>query len=142
MTLLTRRDLTILAAAAAAAASGSAYAQTAPSGPPGVKATVLMDKDLEGFPLQMTRLTLVELAPGSSIPRHNHPGAQEIVFGMDGALTLDVDGQGTKLIKAGDVLLLPAGLTHFPRAEGSSAKVLAIHSITDKNKPFRVEVKV
>jgi quercetin dioxygenase-like cupin family protein len=90
----------------------------------------------------MTQLTLVDLAPGISIPRHLHPAAQEIAFGMDGALTLDVEGQGTTIIKAGDVLLIPAGVPHVPVGDNSSAtRVLFIHSITDKNKPFRVGVK-
>jgi quercetin dioxygenase-like cupin family protein len=139
MITLTRRDLGILAAIAAA--SSTSYAQNAPYGGEGVKLNILVDQDLPGFPSQNTRLTLVELASGSSIPRHHHPAAQEIVFGLDGMLTVDVDGQGTKLIKAGDVVLLPAGLIHFPRAEGTNAKVIAIHSITDKSKPFRVDVK-
>ncbi len=90
----------------------------------------------------MTRLTLVDLAPGISIPRHYHPAAQEIAFGIDGALTLDVEGQGPKIIKAGDVLLIPAGIPHVPSGDASSAtRVLFIHSITDKDKPFRVDLK-
>ena len=142
MTLLTRRDLGILAAAAAAIASNSANAQPAPYAGQGVKLNIIIDKDLEGFPLQMTRLTLVDIAPGISIPRHLHPAAQEIAFGMDGALTFDVEGQGTTIIKAGDVLLIPAGVPHVPVGDTSSAtRVLFIHSITDKNKPFRVDVK-
>ena len=142
MTTLTRRDLNILTASVlAAVASGRAYAQTAPSGSQGVKVNIIMEPDLAGFSPQTTRLTLVELASGSSIPKHMHPFAQEIVYVLDGTLVIDVDGQGTKQLKAGETLLLPAGLGHFPRAENSSAKVLAIHSITDKTKPFRVDLQ-
>jgi quercetin dioxygenase-like cupin family protein len=142
MTSLSRRDLNILAATAlAAVASGRAYTQTAPYGIQGVKVHILMEPDLAGFAPQTTRLTLVELALGSSIPRHMHPSAQEIVYVLDGTLVIDVDGQGTKRLGAGETLLLPAGLGHFPRAENDSAKVLAIHSITDKNSPFRVDLQ-
>jgi len=49
MTLLTRRDLGILAAAAAAIASNSANAQPAPYAGQGVKLNIIIDKDLEGF---------------------------------------------------------------------------------------------
>ncbi len=141
MTTMSRRDLNLLVATAlAATASGRAYAQTAPYGSQGVKATVIMDPDLAGFSPQTTRLTLVEIASGNAIPRHMHPFAQEIVFVLDGTLVIDVEGQGTKNLKAGETLLLPAGLPHFPRATNASAKVLAIHSITDKTKPFRVEL--
>jgi quercetin dioxygenase-like cupin family protein len=142
MTLLTRRDLAFLAAAAAAAASNApAHAQNAPYGGQGVNLKVIVDQELAGFPLQMTRLTLIEFAPGSSITRHHHPAAQEVVFGMDGGLMIDVEGEGKKIIKAGDVLVIPTSVVHFPHAEGTSAKVLAIHSITDKSKPFRVDAK-
>jgi quercetin dioxygenase-like cupin family protein len=141
MTTLSRRDLSILATSAlVAAASGRAHAQTAPYGGQGVKVNIIMEPDLAGFSPQTTRLTLVEIASGSSIPKHMHPFAQEIVFVLDGTLVIDVDGQGTKNVKAGETLLLPAGLGHFPRATNASAKVLAIHSITDKTKPFRVDL--
>lgn len=138
MITLTRRDLGILAAIVAT--SSASYAQNAPYGQ-GVKLNILLDQDLPGFPSQNTRLTLVDFASGGTIPRHFHPAAQEVVFGVDGIVTIDVDGQGTKLIKAGDVLLLPARVIHFPRAEGTTGKILAIHSITDKTQPFRVDAK-
>ena len=137
MIVLTRRDLGILAAIAAS--STASYAQ-APYGGDAVKSKIIVDQDLAGFAGQNTRLTLNEIASGGAIPRHHHPAAQEVVFGLDGALTLEVDGQGTKIIKSGDTIVLPAGLIHLPRAEGTHAKFLAIHSITDKSKPFRVDV--
>jgi quercetin dioxygenase-like cupin family protein len=139
--LLKRRDLGVLAAAVAAAASSLAWAQQAPYTGQGVKPNILLDKELEGFPLQMTRLTLADFGQGGSVPLHNHPAAQEIVYGIDGAVTFDIEGRGTTIVKAGDVLLIPAGVVHTPHSDSSSSRVLFIHSITDKNKPFRVDVK-
>jgi quercetin dioxygenase-like cupin family protein len=139
MTSLTRRELGMLAAALSAVAASSPANAQLRSGP-GAKYTTLINQDLEGFPLQMTRLTLMDVAPGTVIPRHYHPGAQEIAFVIDGALTLEVGNQGAKIIEAGNVLLIPTGIPHKPRTDPSKpARVLFLHSITDKNKPFLVE---
>jgi quercetin dioxygenase-like cupin family protein len=138
MTSLTRRDLGILAASVAA--MNPVHAQIL-SGP-GAKYKEILARDLEGFPHHMTRLTLMDVAPGTQIPWHYHPAAQEIVFGLDGALTLEVDPPAATIIKAGDVLLIPAGTLHMPRPDASRpARVLFIHSITDKTKPFLLELE-
>jgi quercetin dioxygenase-like cupin family protein len=142
MTSLTRRDLAILAAAAAvASATDPVHAAQIRSGP-GAKYNELLTKDLKGFPLQMTRLTLMDVAPGTQIPWHYHPAAQEIVFGLDGELTIELDPPTVTTIKAGDVLLIPAGTLHMPRPDPlKPARVLFIHSITDKTKPFLLELE-
>jgi quercetin dioxygenase-like cupin family protein len=140
MASLTRRELAAFAAAAAAASSANADSGQIRSGA-GAKYTELLANDLKGFSLQMTRLTLMDVAPGTQFPRHYHPAAQEIAFGIDGAFTLDMHLHGPRIVDAGDVLLIPAGITHTPSAHPSRhARVLFIHSITDKTKPFLVEL--
>jgi quercetin dioxygenase-like cupin family protein len=139
MASLTRRELAVLAAAAIAVRMGSARGQIR-SGP-GARYTELLAKDLEGFSRQMTRLTLMEVAPGTQIPPHYHPAAQEIAFGIDETFTFEIHPHGLRTIKAGGVLLIPAGITHLPRADHSRpARVLLIHTITDKTKPFLIEL--
>ncbi|MGA7323616.1 MAG: cupin domain-containing protein [Rhodomicrobium sp.] len=141
MTSLTRRDLAILAAAVAAATTSDTADAQLRSGP-GAKYKEILAKDLQGFPLQMTRLTTMDVAPGTQIPWHYHPAAQEIVFGLEGVITFEVDPPAIRTIKAGDVLLIPAGTLHKPRPDASSpARVLFIHSITDKTKPFLLELE-
>ncbi len=140
MTTLTRRDLAMLAAAVAAAATDSADAQIRSGS--GAKYKEILAKDLQGFPLQMIRLTIMDVAPGTSIPWHYHPAAQEIAFGLEGVMTFEVDPPAVRTIKAGDVILIPAGTLHMPRPDASStARVLFIHSITDKTKPFLLELE-
>ena len=141
MASLTRRELGILAAAAMAVAGRMDSAGGQIRSGRGAKYTEILAKDLEGFPLQMTRLTLMDVTPGTQIPRHYHPAAQEIAFGIDGTFSLDIHLQGAKIIKAGDVILIPARISHLPLAHHSRhARVLFIHSITDKTKPFLVEL--
>jgi quercetin dioxygenase-like cupin family protein len=141
MTSLTRRDLGMLAtAAASAAAIGSSFAQLR-SGP-GAKYNEILARDLKGFPLQMTRLTLMDVAPGTEIPWHYHPAAQEIVFGLEGVLMIEINPAAVVTVKPGDVIVIPSGTLHMPRPDTTRpARVLFIHSITDKTKPFLLELE-
>jgi len=72
-----------------------------------------------------------------------HPGAQEILYVIDGSLTVEVEGQEAKVLIAGDVVLAPAEVPHTVRNEGTSvtAKGVVIHSRAAKDKPFVVVVK-
>jgi quercetin dioxygenase-like cupin family protein len=140
MESLTRRELAVLAAAALAGRVNSANGQIRAGS--GANYNEILANDLKGFSLQMTRLTILEVAPGSEIPWHYHPAAQEIIFGLDGVLRIEQDPPATATIRAGDTLLIPAGTLHKPRPHASStARALFIHSITDKTKPFLLELE-
>ena len=141
---LVRRQFLHLAGAAVAApiASGLVWAQ-APQGAP--KATQILREDLkgQGNQVQETVVTVVEVPPGKGVPWHMHPGAQEILFGLEGSLTVEVEGHGAKTIKAGETGLIVAEVPHTVRNETASAiaRVVVVHSRSDKDKPFRVDVK-
>jgi hypothetical protein len=42
-----------------------------------------------------------------------HPAAQEILFVIEGSLTVEIEGQGTKVLKAGEIALMPAEVPHL-----------------------------
>ncbi len=111
----------------------------------GPKATELLRSDLlgQGSKVQESVVSVVEFQPGRAAPWHMHPGAQEIVYGLDGAVTLEVEGQVTKTIKAGDVALTPADVPHLVRNDGAiiAARILVLHSRANKEKPMLVVVK-
>jgi quercetin dioxygenase-like cupin family protein len=111
----------------------------------GPKATQLLQSDLLGQDNQVQEsvVSLVEFQPGRGAPWHMHPGAQEIVYGLDGAVTLEVEGQAAKTIKARDVALTPADVPHLVRNDGANiaARILVVHSRADKQKPMLVTVK-
>jgi quercetin dioxygenase-like cupin family protein len=126
--------------AGALAAMGPAHAQIRSD--PGAKYKEILANDLKGFNLHMTRLTLLDAEPGSKIPWHYHPAAQEIIFVLNGMLRIELDPPVTASIKAGGTFLIPAGTLHKPQPDASSpARVLFIHSITDKTKPFLLELE-
>ena len=137
---LVRREFLYLtgAAAMASAASRSAEAVVGPD------PTELLRSDLVGQDQKVaeTLVTVVAFAPGAVSTWHIHPGAQELVFGLQGKLTLEIDGKGTKSIGAGETSLVPADVAHTVRNEttGEPAKILVVYSRSDKNSPVRVDV--
>ena len=137
-----RRFLQIAGAAlTASAASPAAWPQT-PSGAP--KGSQILRRDLEGQgqKVEETVVTIVEFPPGAAAPWHAHPGAQELLFGLDGQLTVEVDGQPLTTINVGDTGVIPGDVLHTARNESTSAaKVVVVHSRSDKAKPLIVVAK-
>jgi uncharacterized cupin superfamily protein len=73
---------------------------------------------------------------------HMHPGAQEILFVIEGSVTVEIEGQTPTVLKAGQIALMPAEIPHLARNDsGGGARALVTHSRADKDKPFVVVVK-
>lgn len=111
----------------------------------GVKMTQVLRSDLQGqgSRVQESIVTNVEFPPGQGAPMHFHPGAQEILYVLEGNVTVERDGLEAKVIGAGEVALTGADVPHSVRNEGTSmtAKVVVFHSRADKQKPLLVPVK-
>jgi quercetin dioxygenase-like cupin family protein len=124
------------------AMSQAVLAQVQQAGP---KLVQILRKDLEGQgqQVQETIVSAADFAPGSTSPWHMHPGAQEVLLVREGALTVEIDGQGTRVIKAGDGGIIPAEVAHLARNESASvgAKAFVVHSRSAKDKPLLVVVK-
>jgi quercetin dioxygenase-like cupin family protein len=131
-----------LAVAFAGPASKTVRAQG--YGPTGPKFTQLLRSDLQGQgnQVQESIVTLAEFQPGQASPWHIHPGAQEILYVLEGTVTAEVDGQAGATMKAGELLLIPAETPHLVRNDGASAtaRAHAAHSRADKEKPLLVAV--
>jgi quercetin dioxygenase-like cupin family protein len=143
MMLVRRRFLHLAGAAIAVpAAPRIALAQAAQGTP---KLTPLLKADLHGQSqkVQETVVNLLEMAPGVGAPWHMHPGGQEIIFVLDGNLVVEVEGQATKEVKAGEIILIPAEIPHLARNDSidTMAKALVTHSRADKDKPFLVVLR-
>src|SRR6266545_632187 len=123
---LRRRDFLYLSGIAATipAASGTVTAQAPQAGP---RLTQILRTDLEGQgqAVQETVVSVVEFAPGSTAPWHMHPGAQELLYVMEGKVTIEVEGQGTKVIEMGEIGAIPADLVHLARNESTSVNAKA-----------------
>ncbi|HKX06188.1 MAG TPA: cupin domain-containing protein [Methylomirabilota bacterium] len=79
--------------------------------------------------------TIVELAPGTTAPRHTHPG-EEIIYVLDGTWEYTVEGKPPATLKAGDVLFIPAGTIHSARNAGTGRAAELATYIVEKGKPL------
>jgi quercetin dioxygenase-like cupin family protein len=82
---------------------------------------------------------LVSFAPGSSFPRHKHPG-EEIIYVTHGTLEYEVAGKWVT-VKAGEVLFVPDGVVHAARNVGNEPAAELATYVLAKGKPLTVFAK-
>src|SRR5215831_9708092 len=136
MTVIRRRFLSIAGATIALPVipriCNAQLSQRAP------KLTTLLRADLRGQDqmVQETMVNSLELAPGVSAPWHMHPGAQEIVFVLDGEIIVEVEGEGCKELGPGGITRSAAETPHLVRKHSATtaAKTLVVYSRADKQK--------
>lgn len=81
-----------------------------------------------------------EFDPGFGTGRHTHPG-EELTYILEGEIEVRVDGQPSRIIKAGETFFLPAGVVHEGvNSSNTKVKVLATY-IVDKGQPLAQPVK-
>ena len=79
--------------------------------------------------------TIVELAPGTTAPRHTHLG-EEIIYVLEGTWEYTMEGKPPVTLKAGDVLFVPAGTIHSARNVGAGRATELATYIVEKGKPL------
>ena len=78
---------------------------------------------------------IVELEPGTTAPGHSHPG-EEIIYVLEGTWEYTLEGKPPVIVKAGEVLFIPAGTIHSARNVGAGrGRELATY-IVEKGKPL------
>jgi quercetin dioxygenase-like cupin family protein len=143
MMLVRRRFLNLAGTTLALpAVSRICSAQLSQEGP---KLTQLLKADLQrqGQVVQETLVNLLEMAPAVTAPWHMHPGAQELIFVLDGNLVVEVEGEGSEEVASGGIALISAETPHLVRNDSAQtpARALVTHSRADKQKPFLVVLK-
>jgi quercetin dioxygenase-like cupin family protein len=78
-------------------------------------------------------VSVIEFAPHSVVPNHTHPHEQ-VGLVMEGELYMTIGGK-TRLMKSGEVYLIPGNVEHGGRTEEKPAKVFDVFS------PVRDEYK-
>jgi quercetin dioxygenase-like cupin family protein len=76
----------------------------------------------------------VDFAPGSSFPRHKHPG-EEIIYVITGTIDYEIAGKWVSY-KAGDVLFVPTGVVHAARNTGTEPAAELATYVLEKGKPL------
>jgi quercetin dioxygenase-like cupin family protein len=101
---------------------------------PGLSRTDLQQHDLS-VPGREVVQVRVDFATGVLAPRHSHPG-EEIVYVIEGVIEYQLEGQSPVILKAGEVLFIPAGTIHSAKNVGrGNAAELATY-IVEKGKPL------
>jgi quercetin dioxygenase-like cupin family protein len=70
-----------------------------------------------------------------------HEEGHEFVYVIEGEQTFEIDGVGTKVVKAGEVLHTPPNVPHFGRNATDKLSKTFVVRIKNKDKPLLTEVK-
>jgi quercetin dioxygenase-like cupin family protein len=101
----------------------------------------ILQTDLNNLPGQEVLLLSSTWQPGFRLPLHMHEEGHEFTFVIEGEQTFEIDGVGTKVVKAGEVIYTPPNTPHFGRnATDKESRTLVVR-IKAKDKPVMTEVK-
>jgi quercetin dioxygenase-like cupin family protein len=82
-----------------------------------------------------TVMVIAQMQPGECSGWHTHPGLESSYF-LEGEVLIKFAGRPEQVVKAGQPVLIPAGLAHNDcNASGKPFKALA-HYIVEKGKPL------
>jgi len=98
-----------------------------------IKRTPLQKFDVPGTNYE-TVIGIAEIVPNVNIGRHTHPGP-ESGYMLEGEMTLLVQGQPDKVVKAGESYTVPPGAIHDAKTGPAGAKVIATY-VVEKGKPL------
>jgi quercetin dioxygenase-like cupin family protein len=118
----------VLAQTPAAPAAG-------PQATPNIKRTPLQTVDVPAGSYNAIT-AIAEIVPNAVIGRHTHLGP-ETGYMIEGEMTLMIDGQAPKVVKAGESYQVPAGVVHDAKAGDKGAKVMGVY-IIEKGKPLAI----
>ena len=122
--------LSMILFGAAAALQASA---PPPARPAGTARTDLQRHDLSVAGWESLQ-ALVSFAPGSSFPRHKHPG-EEIIYVTQRTIEYEVAGKPV-VVKAGEVLFIPSGVVHAARNSGAEPAAELATYVVRKGQPL------
>jgi quercetin dioxygenase-like cupin family protein len=118
--------LTAVAFAAGVLVHGIATARQ-----PTVTAKTILQTEVKGGVIEEAVVQVYEFGPGAALPWHIHPDAHEIAYILDGALTLEIDGQGSRVLRAGEASHVAPNAVH----RGSSDPALGVKLVAVRFKP-------
>jgi quercetin dioxygenase-like cupin family protein len=106
--------------------------------PAPINRTPLQKFDVPGTDYE-TVIGIAEIVPNVNIGKHTHPGP-ESGYMLEGEMTLIVEGQPEKMLKAGESYVVPPGAVHDAKTGTAGAKVIATY-VVEKGKPLASPAK-
>lgn len=104
----------------------------------GLARKILLQQDL-AIPGYETILAEVTIAVGGREGRHSHSGTL-IGHLLEGELTLELEGEATKIVRAGESVLIPPGQVHEGFNKGSVPIRALVTFVVEKGKPLSTPV--
>ena len=101
----------------------------------------IFQADLNNLPGQEVLLFASTWQPGFRLPLHMHPEGHEITYVVEGEQTFEIEGVGTKIVKAGEAIYTPPNTPHFGRNATDAISKTIVVRIKAKDQPVTVEVK-
>jgi quercetin dioxygenase-like cupin family protein len=117
--------------AAFAFAAGFLASNLATAREPSVTAKTILQTEVKGGVFEEAVVQVYQFEPGAALPWHIHPDAHEIAYILDGALTLEIDGQGSRVLRAGDASHVAPNVVH----RGSTDPALGVKLVALRFKP-------
>ena len=106
-----------------------------------IKAEPLLVKDLAGEPDKEVNIQLYSFPPGASVPWHIHPDTHEFGYQLDGEFTLLINGEPSRILKAGDAFYVPPNVIHRGINASRTKVKFVVVRVKPKGKPALVEVQ-
>ena len=119
----------VLAGTAALAFAGVIVAQNS-----ALTRTVVTKGDVS-VPGREAVVARVEVAPGGVAGWHTHPG-DEISYVIEGEATLMMEGAAPRKVAAGEGFVIPAGVVHNAKNDGTAPTKLVGVYVVEKGKPL------
>jgi quercetin dioxygenase-like cupin family protein len=117
----------------------SCHSSPAPPEHPAIKRTELQRNDLSAAGRESIQVR-IDFEPGMSFGKHSHPG-EEIIYVLEGSFEYEIDGKTPVMLKAGEVLFIPAGTIHAAKNVGTTKAVELATYIVEKGKPLLLLAK-
>ena len=130
----TLRTVVVIALLVCGAAIGAGVERIALAQQPGIKRTILLRTDEPGAPTYEAVMGVAEIAPGAMAGKHRHPGV-EIGYVLEGSVTLEHEGEPTRVLKAGDSFNNGPGVHNARNTGTAPVKILAVY-LVEKGKPI------
>ena len=101
----------------------------------------ILKTDLKNLPGQEILVFESTWQPGFRLPLHVHPNGHEITYVIDGEQTFEIEGLGTRIVKAGEAIYTPPNTPHFGRNATNKVSRTVVIRVKDKDKPIMVEIR-
>jgi quercetin dioxygenase-like cupin family protein len=108
---------------------------------PALSTKLIFQTDLNNLPGQEVLLYASTWQPGFRLPLHMHPEGHELTYVVEGEQTFEIDGVGTRVVKAGEAIYTPPNTPHFGRNATDAVSKTIVIRIKARDQPVAVEVK-